>query len=195
MTILFKHWNHICIYVTEKFNRREIKEIKMSKRLLLVFIIALATLLLFANETIEFGQNPNTEATSISNSGFTANFAFENIKSVDVSTERGIFSNLSIEGYSYTTKIGEPKLPAIRKIIEVPYGASVSAELLNFTVIEKAIDGKIIPAQASISKSANSEDINFEMNNAIYAKSTFNTTRTSHIYFKPRLNKWKITWS
>ena len=145
------------------------------KKKLLLLIITFSSLMLFASQTIELGFSNNLELTSNNRSGFTANFAFEKINYEDANTDRGVFSNLSIAGYTHTTELGEPKLPAIRKIIEVPLGAKVSANLINYTVKEKVLGAhKIIPAQAPVSKLANTQDIEFVINEATYSKRSFN---------------------
>src|SRR5688572_22380668 len=53
---------------------------------------------------------------------FTSAFN-RNVKSMDVTTKIGEFSELSIEGYGCSNTVGEPKLPVLKQLIEVPVGA------------------------------------------------------------------------
>ena len=140
------------------------------KKLLLLIFIALASISLFANQTISFKQIAKSEISSISDSGFNANFAFEAINTVEVNTERGMFTNLQIDNYTHTAKLGAPKLPVLRKIISVPFGAKVRAEMVDFDIIEAQLDLPVIPAQPSISKNENAEIPAFEYNQAAYNK-------------------------
>ncbi|MFO7895307.1 MAG: C25 family cysteine peptidase [Candidatus Cloacimonadales bacterium] len=145
----------------------------MQKRLFLIFLLAISALSLLALQTIETGFATNTELVSNNNSGIIANFSFAQVEAFEVNTERGIFSNLQIANYSYTTEVGAPKLPALRKVIAVPFGAEVSAQLDNYELSETVIDGKVIPAQPSIAKCDNPEDIEFIYSAKAYEKRSY----------------------
>ena len=147
----------------------------MTKRTLLFIFIAITAISLFANQAIDFGQVSNTEITSKSNSGFTANFTFERISTVDVTTERGDFTNLQIDTYAYTSSLGAPKLPALRKVIAVPFGAEVSAEMVNYEISESTLNLPVIPAQLSIEKCADAAIPEFAYNQTSYTKRGFDS--------------------
>ena len=52
----------------------------------------------------------------------------------------------------YTSDIGYPELPVIRRFIYLPYGVSVKVEVKNVVQTDKKIDGEIYPLQPPIPK-------------------------------------------
>ncbi|KPK77397.1 MAG: hypothetical protein AMJ89_02485, partial [candidate division Zixibacteria bacterium SM23_73] len=51
--------------------------------------------------------------------------------SEELQTKRGVFNQLSIPDCGITNVIGEPKLPVIRKMVQIPYGAIVDVEVIG----------------------------------------------------------------
>lgn len=70
-----------------------------------------------------------------------------------VKTKGGVFTQLSLEGNAFKGEIGEPRLPVMRKLVEVPYGAEV---MLKYQVDGiKTVDlgnHQLIPVQPPIPK-------------------------------------------
>jgi len=150
------------------------------KNLFLIFLtIFFNVMFLVADHAIDLDYaNTNADLLMKSDFGMSVNYRISEIKSFDVNTERGNFSQIRIEGYSYSTEIGLPKLPVLRKIIAVPLNAEVSIKMLNseiseFSLSDFGIDDQIIPAQASVSKSAKPEDIEFILNEDVYSVNRF----------------------
>jgi hypothetical protein len=92
-------------------------------------------------------------------------FYFENIQ-----TEKGLFSKLTFEDGKKTIELGKPQLPVFRKIIELPYDANPSIEIISNTIQELNISENgmslIYPLQYSISKTP--EQRTFECDEALY---------------------------
>ena len=77
--------------------------------------------------------------------------------SEELQTKGGAFSQLSIPDCGITNVIGEPKLPVIRKMVQIPYGAEVDVEVIASEVSEKSLEelgiaNRIIPVQPPIPK-------------------------------------------
>ncbi len=111
---------------------------------------------------------------------FKSSLIQNNIQSTDVITKAGVFSELTIEGFGSSNKVGEPKLPVLKQLIEVPLEAEFNIELVNFTVKEYTlkelgINFPIIPAQRSISKSAVPSKIEFQQNKDVYASNGYSS--------------------
>jgi hypothetical protein len=75
----------------------------------------------------------------------------------EIETKGGVFTELSIPEYGITNVIGEPKLPVIRKMVQIPYGATVNVEVIASEVSEKSLSelgiaNRIIPVQPPIPK-------------------------------------------
>ena len=79
------------------------------------------------------------------------------MRSEELQTKGGVFNQLSLPEYGITNVIGEPELPVIRKMVQIPYGAMVNVEVVASEVSEKSlselgITDRIIPVQPPIPK-------------------------------------------
>ncbi|MCD4788931.1 MAG: hypothetical protein K8R37_02935, partial [Bacteroidales bacterium] len=97
-----------------------------------------------------------------------------NLNYFNVKTISGIFSQITVDGYGYSMEIGDPKLPVLKKVIEVPIGSYfeiniIKENYLEYDLSDFGINNKIIPAQPSVSKSIdNPEDLEFVINQSTY---------------------------
>ena len=73
------------------------------------------------------------EGTKDAFEGFSATFSYENIESALVNTEKGEFYTINIEGTFPTGNEGTPQLPASRKLIAVPQGATPVVVVKSYT--------------------------------------------------------------
>ncbi|MFA7028878.1 MAG: C25 family peptidase propeptide domain-containing protein [Candidatus Cloacimonadaceae bacterium] len=125
---------------------------------------------LFADEsrTITFSNLPTTTRLLNNNQyGFEVKFEIGKLELKEVTTKAGTFDELTIEGYNFTPRIGEPKLPMQSKFFAVPIAATV-----NFEIIDRKLETldktnslllhPVIPTQRSVSKSENPSLIPFE---------------------------------
>ena len=147
--------------------------------LLLVAILTAAFALTAQTRQVELSLAPN-QALLRNNSdlGFDVNYSVGELKIMEVQTQEGTFDELSIEGWGFSTEVGEPKLPMLRRIISVPLGAEVRLTLNAQQMREldskaNTLRNPVIPAQAPISKAATT--IPFEVNKALYRRNEFNT--------------------
>jgi hypothetical protein len=79
------------------------------------------------------------------------------MRSEELQTKGGVFNQLSVPDCGITNVIGEPKLPVVRKMVQIPYGAEVEVEGIAFDVSEKSLEelgitNRIIPVQPPIPK-------------------------------------------
>ncbi len=102
------------------------------------------------------------------------NNSISDIEFVPIKTKEGYFSLLKIADYSYSMLAGEPQLPTLKKIIEVPVNASYEVEILSsdfseINLYQFGIEYPMLPAQPSLSKSCdNPEDEDFIYNKSSY---------------------------
>lgn len=123
---------------------------------------------------------------SSSDEGLSVLYRFSRIESFDVQTERGLFSHISMPGLSYSTRLGEPKLPVSYRIISVPLGAEVSAEAVDYNtqeieLSEHGVEHPLMPAQPSLSKSQSPEDVPFVYDAAAYAVTGYGDIPLVHV--------------
>lgn len=120
------------------------------------------------------------------------NFSFRNtisqIRSFDVKTDAGNFSQITIDGYGYSKSIGDPQLPVLRKLIEIPPEARVSIHISyesyqEFYLADYGITSQIIPAQPSVSKSDDPQQIPFNYNPVAYAANQYNRQDLAEISY------------
>ncbi len=110
----------------------------------------------------------------VSDEGFTASFSFSSIDATEISTEKGVFSNITMDGTYPSGNVGEPSLPAANQLIAVPYGAKIaSLEVKSFskTTYRLADYGikTIMPQQPSVRKDQKPEDVKFVYSEKAYA--------------------------
>ncbi|MBN2175147.1 MAG: hypothetical protein JW731_13515, partial [Bacteroidales bacterium] len=97
----------------------------------------------------------------------------------NVKTNEGDFILYTIPEYGYSIMEGEPKLPVMKKLIEVPLNAKFEYEVItkNFKEIDLSshgIENYMIPAQPPVSKSIdNPEDLPFIFNQQLYQVDAF----------------------
>ena len=117
-------------------------------------------------KTVNKSQNANFFENSISE-----------IKLTETENKKGKFVSLNAKGLMKTYKVGFPNLPVISKLIEVPLAAKVKFKIISYdeeiiNLKKHGIIKKIAPAQASVWKSGNKNNI-IEYNEFAYAKDFF----------------------
>ncbi len=93
----------------------------------------------------------------------------------DLKTKGGIFTQLSLDDNAFKGEEGEPRLPVIRKLVEVPYGADVTLDYQIESI--KTIDlgaYQLIPVQPPIPKLPGAlEAAEFKMDSRVYRQNRF----------------------
>jgi hypothetical protein len=100
------------------------------------------------------------------------------IKTIKVTTKKGYFNHISIPDYGYSNEIGNPAIPVIRKMIEVPLGADIqiniiSSEYNEMDLLDLGIKNKIIPSQPPLFKNQDPTKADFKYNTHIYQQDKY----------------------
>lgn len=95
----------------------------------------------------------------------------------NVNTPLGTFTELFVSGYGIPEKQGAPKLPVLRKLIEIPLGATIQTNVISstfddYTLEELGLQYPIFPEQPPAIKS-NPEPPKFVYNNRFYTRNEF----------------------
>ena len=150
------------------------------KRILFICIILILISVLYSSKLPIDLNYEKTDSRLLRNDiyGIEANFMLSEIVSFDVNTPEGTFSQLNVPGYTHTGKIGAPKLPAIRKIIAVPFGAEIKITSLNYQSTEYRLDDyginyPVMPAQPPVPKSADPSTIEFKYDAQAYLETSY----------------------
>ena len=143
------------------------------KKLSLLLVLAMSTMLAVAqNGRIDLRHETKAEITKSEFSNLRALFSYGSIESMEVSTERGIFSEIAIEGTYASGEIGTPELPASHQLLAVPFGATPTVSVINFTTTDYNLSdygiNTILPHQPSVRKDQNLDEVEFVYNAAAY---------------------------
>jgi len=107
------------------------------------------------------------------------NLEIGQLKQLTVQTVKGQFSEIAFENCLHTNVAGEPKIPVLRKLIEIPQGATcevsiVSESYNDYSLEELGIEHPIMPAQGPISKEFDDASVlPFHYNEMLYSKDAF----------------------
>jgi hypothetical protein len=109
---------------------------------------------------------------------FTSTFQKRGLQAESIATANGTFSELTVEGFGNSNTIGEPQLPVLKQLIEVPLDADFEIEILHsdikeYSLNELGISFPIVPAQGPISKSADPSTIEFRYNKNSYNSNVY----------------------
>lgn len=157
----------------------------MRKHFLLLFIL-IATLICHAEKVTFDNSSINVELLRSSHYGLSIGYSIDALEIVNLTSKNGYFTELSIDGYTYTNKVGLPKLPLLRKIIRVPLNAVIESKTTSSTttsisLVEKGFPQKIVPRQASVSKSDDPEKIPFVTDKDFYSGNKWTDEPTAKV--------------
>ena len=142
------------------------------KNILLFFVVIIT---LFTTEIS--AQNEHYRVVENSFEKVKINFTVDPISPVDVKTDQGFFTRLTTDGYISSTSVGNPELPVMVKMIEIPLcdGIHITATPGDFVIYDAAelgINHPVFPAQPSYSKS-HEGTIDLIKNASTYATNAF----------------------
>lgn len=162
----------------------------MKKNVLLTAAFLMIGLLfgaqVMAQGRIDFRTNSAQQCANVTKDGFTATFSFSGIEATDMNTEKGVFSNITMDGTYPSGNVGEPSLPAAHQLVAVPYGAKIaSLEVKSYTTTTYRLADygikTIAPQQPSVSKSQKPEDVKFAYSEKAYASKSSRPIATIEI--------------
>ena len=143
------------------------------KKAYILLVLAMSTLFAVAqNGRIDLRHETKAEITKSEFASLRAVFSYGSIESIEVSTERGTFSEIAIEGTYASGEIGTPELPASHQLLAVPFGATPRVDVINYTTTDYRLSdygiGTILPHQPSVRKDQNLDEVEFVYNAEAY---------------------------
>lgn len=143
------------------------------KKLTLLLVLALSTMLAVAqNGRIDLRHESKAEIVKNDFSSLRATFSYGSIESIQMTTERGTFSEIAIEGTYASGEIGTPQLPASHQLLAVPFGATPRVSVTNYTTTDYRLSdygiNTLVPRQVSVRKDQRPEDLEFAYNASAY---------------------------
>jgi hypothetical protein len=106
------------------------------------------------------------------------NMSVGDIEWESVSIDGGEYIQIQIPGYHKSHEVGEPELPQIHRLIEIPYGALPRVEITSQSIKEiplsdLGVTSQIVPVQPSIPKSSDPAEAIFTINDDIYSQNQY----------------------
>ena len=143
------------------------------KKAYLLLVMVMSTLFAMAqNGRIDLRHETKAEITKSEFASLRAVFSYGSIESIEVSTERGTFSEIAIEGTYASGEFGNPELPASHQLLAVPFGATPRVNVINYTTTDYRLSdygiGTILPHQPSVRKDQNPDEVEFVYNAEAY---------------------------
>ena len=143
------------------------------KKLSLLLVLVMGTVFAMAqNGRIDLRQETKAEITHSDFNSLRATFSYGSVESIEISTERGAFSEIAIEGTYASGEMGSPELPASHQLLAVPFGATPRVSVINYTTTDYRLSdygiGTILPHQPSVRKDQNPDEVEFVYNAQAY---------------------------
>ena len=97
----------------------------------------------------------------------------------NINTINGTFAKIEISGYGKSLTVGDPELPVLKKLIEIPYGAQIETEIIyssfkDYSLADLGFNYAIIPARGPLSKNIDDpQSIEYTFNSGTYSSNAF----------------------
>jgi len=151
------------------------------KRILFTITFAILALALFAQKVqIISLVNSSNEFIVLKNEPLKFMFktSLSSVNTKEILTKQGLFTQLRVNGYIDEGEVGTPALPALKKLIEVPYNANIKVNIISYdeetvSLNDLGIVNKIIPFQPSVRKDQDINQLPFYYNQQVYATNDF----------------------
>ncbi len=153
----------------------------------------LAILVIFLGINLSYGEivslsSSEKNQVNVTNNSFQTFTVTSDMAQIEfnyVQTEMGIYAQLASDHYASTIVPGEPALPVLKKLIEIPQGATSYVEVVNasykdFTLEQLGINHPVFPYQPSLPKIKDAT-ADFIYNAEAYAVDAFNTDQLAVI--------------
>ena len=155
-----------------------VKTLKKSIQIIMVSFFILLCLNLFAENNIKLkDEKTSLKVKENTYTKLRVTSSLNNFTYINVNTPKGIFTELIVPDYGVSNKIGNPKLPVLRKLIEIPQDANIKIKIISYNVEEYNLNDlgiiyPIIPKQPSIPKNKK-DSIIFQYNKSAYTKNEY----------------------
>ena len=137
----------------------------MKKLLTLMFLVVASMMAMAQQGRIDLRSESKAEITESNFSKLRAVFSYGSIESIEVPTEKGLFSEIALPGTYPSGEIGTPELPATHELLAVPFGATPRVNVLSYSSVDYKLSEygihTLVPHQPSIRKDQKPEDVEF----------------------------------
>ncbi|MBN1355951.1 hypothetical protein JXA40_06720 [bacterium] len=116
----------------------------------------------------------------------------------DVKTKSGVYTRLAFDDDAFRGAIGSPRIPVIRKFVEIPYGAEIDLEILSedaatLDLATRGFTHPLVPVQAPVPKLPGAlEAAPFNLDASVYGRDSFLVGQTVRIQKIDALRGYRI---
>jgi len=95
----------------------------------------------------------------------------------ELQTDKGVFTQMQMKGFDVASSVGNPALPVLTKLIEIPLCESIQVQIISkdsmvLSLSEQGVSSRLYPAQPSYSKS-DEGPFPLIINEMVYAQNAF----------------------
>ena len=142
-----------------------------------IILMCILSLLLFNSGMAQRSNYYRITDNSYSDIKISYSIDVQNLQIKNIKTEQGNYCQLSYEGMTPTQNDGQPELPVITNLLEIPLCENMQVNVVNstyetFSLAELGIDHPIMPAQPRHPKSQDGP-FSFVIDEATYATNSF----------------------
>ncbi|MCG8410807.1 MAG: C25 family cysteine peptidase [Bacteroidales bacterium] len=155
----------------------------MTKQLLIIAMCMLLPSSILAQEKVKIDLRNTLSSSTIKNYQQKSNgLRFEEtityIELQEQQTKKGSFLHLSSDKTLRSYNVGKPQLPVITKLIEAPLNTVAKVKIINYTeeiitLSDYNLEKQILPAQPSVSKSDDPQNLPFYKDKQVYKQNSF----------------------
>ena len=106
------------------------------KKILLFFTIYLLGFSAFGQTKISLRSVDKAECVKSDMTSLKATFSFSGLETNEVSTERGVFSMLTMPNTVIGGNEGDPQIPVVNQLIAIPFGATPSIRVTHYSTTD-----------------------------------------------------------
>ena len=152
-----------------------------------VFLFVVVATQLMGQSSIQLeAERTSTHLQESNLQTMRVSYSFDEIRSVEVKTDQGNFSELMFHNAYSVGELGTPRLPAAKNLIEIPFGASAEIQVKSYTVKEYylpdfGIKNPLMPVQPSMRKDQELKDVPFEFKAEAYSAKSFSEVEIAEL--------------
>ena len=106
------------------------------KKTLFILLSLMLNLSVVAQQKIQLRSVDKAECEKSDMTRLKATFSFSGLEANDVSTERGVFSMLTMPNTVIGGNEGDPQIPVVNELIAVPFGATPNIRVTHYSTME-----------------------------------------------------------
>ena len=106
------------------------------KKSLLILLSIMLSVSTMAQQKIQLRSADKAECVKSDLTGLKASFSFSGLEANEVSTERGVFSMLTMPNTVIGGNEGDPQIPVVNQLIAIPFGVTPSIRVTHYSTTD-----------------------------------------------------------